>query len=248
MSFSQAHVLRGIFSSSSLFSPTSKLPLKLPAHGILLKPFSHVWVISRLISLQLSPLQASALIPSSPFTQPATFSAILRSFCLPANAHRSKAYCFHLQHLAQLFFFFFFPFLLPSLFIFILALLSSPRRRFVHHFLSISCQSFLHVPQMYSPIRPQPSTRSDPPSTSLWVSSVLPHFESLQPPFPLWKSKLTLYFSASFSYIPFPCAHTGFRCQTVHQPYIFSAKHQDCTWYHVVIHDLPETPSSLTCI
>lgn len=35
----------------------------------MLKPFSQGLVISRLISLQLSPLQASALIPSSPFIQ-----------------------------------------------------------------------------------------------------------------------------------------------------------------------------------
>lgn len=60
---------RGIFSSSSLFSQTSKLPLNPPAQFTMLKPFSQGLVISRLISLKLSPLQASALIPSSPFIQ-----------------------------------------------------------------------------------------------------------------------------------------------------------------------------------
>lgn len=69
MSFSGTHILRGIFSSSSLFSQMSKLPLNLPAQFIMLKPFSQGLVISRLISLKLSPLQASALIPSSPFIQ-----------------------------------------------------------------------------------------------------------------------------------------------------------------------------------
>lgn len=69
MSFTQTHILRGIFSSFSLFFQTSKSPLNLPAQFIMLQPFSQVLVISRLISLKLSPLQASALIPSSPFIQ-----------------------------------------------------------------------------------------------------------------------------------------------------------------------------------
>lgn len=39
MSFSQTPILRGIFSSSSLFSQMSKLPLNLPAQFIMLKAF-----------------------------------------------------------------------------------------------------------------------------------------------------------------------------------------------------------------
>lgn len=69
MSSSQTHVLRGIFSSSSLFSQMSKPLLNLSDQFVMLKPFSQGLVILCLISLKLSPLQASALIPSSPFIQ-----------------------------------------------------------------------------------------------------------------------------------------------------------------------------------
>lgn len=145
MSFSGTHILRGIFSSSSLFSQMSKLPLNLPAQFIMLKPFSQGLVISRLISLKLSPLQASALIPSSPFIQshlpslpssdPSASQPMLTT---------SKIIVFTFSTLHNFFLLFFFSPLFP-LFTFILALLSSPRRKFVHYFqlqtrVSYTCQ------------------------------------------------------------------------------------------------------------
>lgn len=147
MSFSETRILRGIFSSSSLFSQMSKLPLNLPAQFIMLEPFSQGLVISRLISLKLSPLQASALIPSSPFIQshlpslPSSDPSASQPMLIT-----SKLIVFTFSTLHNFFAFFFFSLspLFP-LFTFILAFLSSPRRKFVHYFhlhtrVSYTCQ------------------------------------------------------------------------------------------------------------
>jgi len=145
MSFSQTHILRGIFSSSSLYSQMSKLPLNLPAQFIMLKPFSQGLVISRLISLKLSPLQASALIPSSPFIQshlpslPSSDPSASQPMLITSKLIVSTFSTLHT------FFFFFPPSPLPPLFTFILALLSYPRRQFIQDFLPISYQFLVHA-------------------------------------------------------------------------------------------------------
>lgn len=148
MSFSQTHILKGIFSSSSLFSQMSKLPLNLPAQFTMLKPFSQGLVISRLISLKLCPLQASALIPSSPFIQSPYLLCHPQILLLPSQCSSHQSLLFSHSAPCTTSFFFFSP--LPPLFTFILALLSSPRRQFVHDFLPISYQSFLYMPETWS--------------------------------------------------------------------------------------------------
>lgn len=152
MSFAQSHILRGIFSSSSLFSQTSKPPLNLPAQFIMLQPFSQVLVISRLISLKLSPLWASALLPSGPFIQ--THLPSLPPSDPPASQPMlitSKLIVFTFSTLHNVFFLsLHFP-----LFSFILAILSPLSRQFVHYSLPISYQSLWYMQETSSLIRLQ---------------------------------------------------------------------------------------------
>lgn len=169
MSFSHIQILRGIFSSSSLFSHMSKLPLNPAGQFTMLNPFSQGLVISRLSHWSFLP---SRLLPSSP---PVHLSRVTYLLCHPqilllprqCSSHQSLLF----SHSAPCTtFFWLFP--LPPLFPFILALLSSPRRQFVHRFLPISYQSFLYMPETWSGF----STRSDPYLLCLWLSLVLSHF------------------------------------------------------------------------
>lgn len=176
MSFSQNHILRGIFSSSFLLSQTSKLPLNLRAQFIMLKPFSQGLVISRLISLKLSPLQASALIPSSPFIQshlpslPSSDPSASQPMLIT-----SKLIVFTFSTLHNFYFFF---------------LSTSPSFHFhpgppqvsqeaICSWLSSNLISEFLV-YARNLIRPQYSTRSDPCIICLWVSLALPHFKTLK--------------------------------------------------------------------
>lgn len=172
MSFSQIQILGGIFSSSSLFSQTSKLPLNPPAQFTMLKPFSQGSVISRLSHWSFLP---SRLLPSSP---PVHLSRVTYLLCHPqilllpsqCSSHQSLLF----SHSA------------PCTTSFLLTLSTSPSFPFHPGPPQLSqetiCSSLSSnlIPEFLvyarNLIRLQFSTRSELYLLCLWVSLVLSHF------------------------------------------------------------------------